>query len=224
MEIPYLPEILTEAEKEILHLLLKNPLLNKYEVGEKLGRSYSNIYNAIKSLISKGMIEVADVRAGKRNQNIRVECYRVTEKGAKQVLESFRLKVNTGLISDEENPFKGMPMDVMAALIKDYPNLFPPEFQQLTEKFAGTLAATHMGTHTYIAIIRAGLGFEKPKYAIIKKALEAMTDRDLNVLINMTSRMLNEELKKMEDEVQKKKLQIEILSGLKARSLTKNSE
>ena len=217
MEIPYLPEILTQSEKEILHLLLKNPLLNKYEVGEKLGKSYSNVYNTIKSLISKGMIEVADVRAGKRNQNIRVECYRVTEKGARQVLESIRLKVNTSLISDEENPFKGMPMDVMADLVKNFQNLFPPEFQQLTERFGGMLAATHMGTPTYMAIIRARLGVEKPKYAIIKKALEAMTDRDLNVLINMTSRMLNEEIKKMEDEVQKKKVQIEFLEGLKTR-------
>lgn len=218
MEIPYLPQNLTEAEKDILHLLLKSPLLNKYEVGEKLGRSYSSIYNAIKGLISKGMIEVADVRAGKKNQNIRVECYRVTEKGARQILESIRLKVNTGLISDEENPFKGVPMDVTAALVKDYPRLFPPEFQQLTERFAGILAATHMGTPTYMAIIHARLGVEKPKHATIKKALEAMTDRDLNVLINMTSRILNEEAKKMEDEAQKKRLQIKYLEGLKARS------
>ncbi|MEM1590010.1 MAG: helix-turn-helix domain-containing protein, partial [Candidatus Bathyarchaeia archaeon] len=92
IEFPRLPEILTEVEEEILHLLLKNPLLNKYEVGEKLGKSYSNIYNAIKTLIAKGMVEVANVRAGKRNQNIRVECYRATERGARHVLESVQIK------------------------------------------------------------------------------------------------------------------------------------
>lgn len=220
IEFPRLPEILTEVEEEILHLLLKNPLLNKYEVGEKLGKSYSNIYNAIKSLIAKGMVEVANVRAGKRNQNIRVECYRATERGARHVLESVQIKVNLGLISNDDDPFKNVPMDVMATLIKNYPNLFPPELQQLTERFAGILATTRMGTYTYLSIIRAKLGVEAPKDIFIEKAFQAMTESDLNVLIDLTGKLLNEEIKKLETEIQRKKLQLEFLEEIKTRSRT----
>jgi len=218
MKIPHVPEILTEVEEEILHLLLKNPLSNKYEVCEKLRRSYSNIYNAMKSLVSKGLVEIADVRVGKRNQKIPVECYRVTEKGAVHVLESIRFEVKSRLIWNDEDPFKDVPMDVVAAIVKEYPNLFPLEFQHLTERFASILAAAHAGTYTYLAIIRAKLSVEAPKDTFIKRALEAVTEKDLGVLINMTGRMLNEEIQKMEEELQRKKEQLKFLEGIKTKS------
>lgn len=216
MESIFIPEILSETEEQVLHFLLKNKTSNRYEISEKLGKSYSNVYNAIKNLLEKKMIEVAEKRAGKRNPNLHVKCYRATEKGARHALETLRLKFDSQLFSESE-AFEGVPKDIeemVVAIIKDYPNLFPQEFQNLSEKLACMLAVTHRGFPTYLSIIQAKLGLKAAEDPFIKKAVEAATDKDLKIMIKMAQNLAQKETQKLEEELQRKKQQTELLKKL----------
>jgi len=71
----------SNTDREFLLYLARNVESNKYDIHKKSGKSYSNVYNSIKYLLEKGLIEKTRSEPGKKNRNMKVDYYRLTDAG-----------------------------------------------------------------------------------------------------------------------------------------------
>ena len=72
---------LPDTEREVLAYLALNREASRYMVEKEIGRAYSGVHGAIKSLQEKGLVEAVREKPNRRNPNIAVEYYSLTRVG-----------------------------------------------------------------------------------------------------------------------------------------------
>ncbi len=176
--------------------------------------SYSTVHRGVKSLLENHLIEITKIEDSSRNAQIQVEYYKLSRKGLAKLLPPLRV-----LYGDEvENRVEigKYVLEIIGGLLKNYPEMYPPEFHEFSEPFKDSIAIdfsiNYMTRDEWdlLPLMRAYTNDEADFSSFymnllfckhisseeyrepMQPVLDLMTEKDVKVVAKLVERLLNQ--------------------------------
>jgi len=175
--------------------------------------SYSTFYNISKSLLRHQLIYVTKTLPGKKNPQIKVEYYKLTLAGVIKLLLPLCGLYGWRVEASEE--VYNYALELVGSLLKNYPEMFPPEFHELSDRFKERIAIEYSVNYVtseiwelspliraytedksdsltlYVEILLCKLGELEEWKEAMPPFLDYMTEKDVKVMVKLVERLLN---------------------------------